>query len=175
MRVKINEWWSNNEPDEKLIYKDGLAEQCLFVRDTLMLNLFIDIAADYLKYGDYSDERNEIYHNFVPLVIGTHYSKSVKLPVMEMDMSKIGLNIILRYNFYDWCISVESNDVVNCDFMGLVTGQKGYFEGFPTDRIYDNYSSQNNKQFSVVLNNKYQVYTFMFLLRNWVMNKNKQF
>lgn len=40
MRVKINEWWSNNEPDEKLIYKDGLAEQCLFVRDTLMLNLF---------------------------------------------------------------------------------------------------------------------------------------
>lgn len=60
MRVKINEWWSNNEPDEKLIYKDGLAEQCLFVRDTLMLNLFIDIATDYLKYGDYSDERNEI-------------------------------------------------------------------------------------------------------------------
>lgn len=175
MRVKINEWWSNNEPDEKLIYKDGLAEQCLFVRDTLMLNLFIDIATDYLKYGDYSDESNEIYHNFVPLVIGTHYSKSVKLPVMEMDMSKIGLNIILRYNFYDWCISVESNDEVNCDFMGLVTGQKGYFEGFPTDIIYDNYSSQNNKQFSVVLNNKYQVYTFMFLLRNWVMNKNKQF
>lgn len=175
MRVKINEWWSNNKPDEKLIYKDGLVEQCLFVRDTLMLNLFIDIATDYLKYGDYSDERNEIYHNFVPLVIGTHYSKSVKLPVMEMDMSKIGLNIILRYNFYDWCISVESNDEVNCDFMGLVTGQKGYFEGFPTDRIYDNYSSQNNKQFSVVLNNKYQVYTFMFLLRNWVMNKNKQF
>lgn len=86
MRVKINEWWSNNKPDEKLIYKDGLAEQCLFVRDTLMLNLFIDIATDYLKYGDYSDERNEIYHNFVPLVIGTHYSKSVKLPVMEMDM-----------------------------------------------------------------------------------------
>lgn len=175
MRVKINEWWSNNEPDEKLIYKDGLAEQCLFVRDTLMLNLFIDIATDYLKYGDYSDERNEIYHKFVPLVIGTHYSKSVKLPVMEMDMSKIGLNIILRYNFYDWCISVESNDEINCDFMGLVTGQKGYFEGFPIDRIYDNYSSQNNKKFSVVLNNKYQVYTFMFLLRNWVMNKNKQF
>ena len=173
MREKINEWWSNNKPDEKLIYKDGLADQCLFVRDTLMKNLFTVIATDYLKYKDFSDERSEIFHNFVPSVIGTHYSKSVKLPVMEMDLSKIGLNIILRYNFYDWCISVESNDEINCDFMGLVTGQKGYFEGFPTDRIYDNYSSQNNKNFSVVLNNKYQVYTFVFLLRNWVMNKNK--
>lgn len=173
MREKINEWWSNNEPDEKLIYRDGLAEQCLFVRDTLMKNLFIELATDYLKYNDFSDERNEIYDNFVPFVIGSHRSKSVKLPVMEMDLSRIGLKIILRYNFYDWCISVESDDDVECDFMGLITDQKGYFEGFPTDRIYDNYSLQNNKNFSVVLNNKYQVYTFVFLLRNWVTNKNK--
>lgn len=92
---------------------------------------------------------------------------------MEMDLSRIGLKIILRCNFYDWCISVESDDDVECDFMGLITDPKGYFEGFPTNRIYDNYSLQNNKNFSVVLNNKYQVYTFVFLLRNWVMNKNK--
>ena len=75
MREKINEWWSNNKPDEKLIYKDGLADQCLFVRDTLMKNLFTVIATDYLKYKDFSDERSEIFHNFVPSVIGTHYSK----------------------------------------------------------------------------------------------------
>lgn len=170
MKERLNDWWSNNEPDENLIYKDGLREQCLFVRDTLMLNMFIDIATDYLKYNVFSDELRAIFEYFVPYVIGTHRSKSVLLPVMEMDLSKIGLKIVLRYNFYDWCISVESENEINCDFMELVTNEKGYFEGFPKDRIYDIYSSQNNKNFSVVLNNKYEVYVFMFLLRNYVMN-----
>lgn len=170
MKENLNDWWSNNEPDENLIYKDGLRDQCLFVRDTLMNNMFIKIATDYLKYDVFSDERSAIFNSFVPSVIGTHYSKSVLLPVMEMDLSKIGLKIVLRYNFYDWCISVESKDEINCDFMGLITNEKGYFEGFPKDRIYDNYSSQNNKNFSVVLRSKYDVYTFMFLLKNYVMS-----
>lgn len=171
MKEKLNDWWSNNEPNKNLIYKDGLREQCLFVRDTLMLNMFVEIATDYLKYESFSDEHSAIFESFVPYVIGTHYSKSVLLPVMEMDLSKIGLKIVLRYNFYDWCISVESENEINCDFMGLITNQKGYFEGFPKDRIYDIYSSQNNKNFSVVLNNEYEVYVFMFLLRNYVTNK----
>lgn len=168
MKERLNDWWSNNEPDENLIYKSGLEEQCIFVRDILMQRMFIKIASDYLKYKPFSDERSEIYHSFVPSVIGTHYSKSVKLPVMEMDLSKIGLKVILRYNFYDWCISVESEKDVDCDFMGLVTDQKGYFEGFPQDRIYDTYSENNKKKFSICLNDKYDVYTFMFLLKNWV-------
>lgn len=170
MREKLNDWWSNNKPDENLIYKNGLAEQCVFVRDTLMGNLFLRIASDYSSEKTF-DERSEILDNFIPSVIGTHRSKSVLLPVMEMDLSKIGLKIVLRYNFYDWCISVESENEVDCDFMGLITDQKGYFEGFPTDRIYKNYSETNKKKFSVVLNNKYQVYTFVYLLRNWVISR----
>lgn len=171
MKEKLNDWWLNNKPDENLIYKDGLREQCLFVRDILMLNMFIEMTTDYLKYENFSDEQSAIFESFVPYVIGTHRSKSVLLPVMEMDLSKIGLKIILRCNFYDWCISVESDNEINCDFMGLITNEKGYFEGFPKDRIYGNYSRQNNKNFSVVLNNKYEVYAFMFLLRNYVTNK----
>lgn len=50
MREKLNDWWSNNKPDENLIYKNGLTEQCVFVRDKLMRNLFLYIATDYLKY-----------------------------------------------------------------------------------------------------------------------------
>lgn len=171
MKEKLNDWWLNNKPDENLIYKNGLSEQCLFVRNELMGDLFLYIATDYLKYKSFSDERSKILGNFMPNVIGTHRSKSVLLPVMEMDLSKIGLKIILRYNFYDWCISVESENDIDCDFMGLITDQKGYFEGFPLDRIYDIYSETNKKKFSVVLNNKYQVYTFVYLLRNWVMTR----
>lgn len=170
MREKLNDWWSNNKPDENLIYKNGLAEQCVFVRDMLMENLFLRIASDYSSEKTF-DERSEILDNFIPSVIGTHRSKSVLLPVMEMDLSKIGLKIVLRYNFYDWCISVESENEVDCDFMGLITDHKGYFEGFPTDRIYENYSETNKKKFSVVLDNKYQVYTFVYLLRNWVISR----
>ena len=171
MREKLNDWWSNNKPDENLIYKNGLTEQCVFVRDKLMGNLFLCIATDYLKYKKFWDERCKILDDFMPDVIGTHYSKSVLLPVMEMDLSKIGLKIVLRNNFYDWCISVESENEVDCDFMGLITDQKGYFEGFPSDRIYKNYSENNKKNFSVVLNDKYEVYTFVYLLRNWTIKE----
>lgn len=170
MKEKLNDWWSNNEPDENLIYKNGLGEQCIFVRDTLMNGLFIEIASDILKCENF-EERCAIYDSFVPSVIGTHRSKSVKLPVMEMDLSKMGLKVIFRYNFYDWCISVESEKDVDCDFMGLITDQKGYFEGFPQDRIYDTYSENNKKKFSICLNNKYEVYTFMYLLKNWVISQ----
>lgn len=175
MRERLNDWCSNNKPEENLIYKNGLSEQCVFVRDTLMRDLFLHIASDYRSDKTF-DERSEILDNFIPSVIGTHRSKSVLLPVMEMDLSKIGLKIVLRYNFYDWCISVESENEVDCDFMGLITNQKGYFEGFPTDRIHEIYSETNKKKFSVVLYNKYQVYTFVYLLRNWVMIRyNKSF
>ena len=92
MREKLNDWWSNNKPDENLIYKNGLTEQCVFVRDKLMGNLFLYIATDYLKYKKLWDERCKILDDFMPDVIGTHYSKSVLLPVMEMDLSKIGLD-----------------------------------------------------------------------------------
>lgn len=172
MRENLNDWCSNNKPDENLIYKDGLKHQCIFVRDKLMMNMFLDVATDYFKYKSF-DERSAILKSFVPYVIGTHRSKSVLLPVMEMDLSKIGLKIVLRYNFYDWCISVESENDIECDFMGLITYDKGYFEGFPSDRIYENYTSWNKKNFSLVLNNDYEVYVFMFLLKNYVMNKSK--
>ena len=173
MRKNLNDWWLNNIPDENLIYKDGLKKQCSFVRDKLMRDMFLGIATDYFEYKTFSDERSAIFESFVPYVVGTHRSKSVLLPVMEMDLSKIGLKIVLRYNFYDWCISVESENNIECDFMGLITDDRGYFEGFPTDRIYENYTSWNKKNFSLVLNNDYEVYTFMFLLKNYVMNNFK--
>ena len=169
MKVRIFDWLEENVPDDNLIYKDGLREQCNFVC-SLMNSLFFNIATDYHETEDF-DKRYEISHNFIPYVIGWHRSKSVKLPVMEIDLSKIGIKVILRDNFYDWCISIESEKEIDCDFMGLITDAKGYFEGFPNDRIYSTYSKTNNKNFSVCLKNKYEVYVFMFLLRNFLINQ----
>ena len=169
MREMLTQWWRSNIPNDNLIYKDGLKEQCLFVRK-LMQYLFLEPETNYSSKE--WDEQSKILNDFEPIVVGTHHSKSVKLPVMEICLPNLGLNIVLRYNFYDWCISVESEQEVDCDFMGLVTDQKGYFEGFPNDRIYERYSDDNKKRFNVVLNNDYEVYTFVFLLRNWVLNNN---
>ena len=169
MKEKLTDWNKRNEPAENLIYRKGFYDQCNFVATTLMRDMFIHDASNYNSDLDY-DKRIEIIDNFVPFVIGTHRSKSVLLPVMEMDLSKIGLKIILRCNFYDWCISVESEKDIDCDFMGLITDQKGYFEGFPKDRIYDKYSETNKKNFSLCLSDNYDVYTFIFLLRNYLIN-----
>lgn len=173
MKERLNDWWNNNEPNEGLIYRHGLGKQCIFVRDTIMLNLFLGIATDYYKYKEFSDKRSKLYESFHPSVIGTHISKSVKLPVMEIDLSdKLGIKIVLRNNFYDWCISVESENEIDCNWLRLINPtNKGYFEGFPRDRIYSPYSETNRKNFSVVLNGEYEVYTFMYILKNWAIDK----
>lgn len=172
-KERLNDWWSKNEPDEKLIYRDGLRHQCVFIRDEIMINLFINICTDIDKCKNFSKQEYKIYDMFHPFVISKHTSKSVKLPVFELDLSRIGLKIVLRNNFYDWCISVESEKEIDCDWMGLVNPKdKGYFEGFPNERIYEPYyADRNNKNFSVVLSNDYQLYTFMYILRNWAIKK----
>ena len=169
MKEKLNDWWSTNTPREELIYGKGLDEQCIFVRNQLAGDLFLRYETDYCRCADWSDTLN----SFTPYVIGTHVSKSVCLPVFELCLPRCGLTIILRNNFYDWCISVESKKDVVCDFTGLscMSGRKGYFEGFPNDRIYQPYSSDNRKNFSAVLDNDYEVYTFMFILRSWAIRE----
>ena len=167
MKQNINDWWRNHIPDDQLVFRNSLEEQCIFVRDKL-LGLFLDVTSDLDKYETYSDEWNEAFEKSFPSVIGEHYSKSVKLPVMELDFSKIGIKVVLRCNIYDWCISIESKNAITCDFLGLITDKQGYFEGFPKNRIYAGYSKHNNKNFSLCLYDQYEVYTFMRILRRWV-------
>ena len=169
MKENLQTWMADNEPDETLIYGNGLSRQCVFVRDDLMLGLFFELCHPQKEMQALSfDKRTEVYDSFVPNVIGTHISKSVKLPVMEIDLTKFGVKIILRYNFYDWCLSVESVKDVECDFLDLITDKEGCFEGFPQNRIYEGYSENNKRNFSVVLNNKYQVFMFVYILKLWL-------
>lgn len=169
MKENLQTWMSDNVPDETLIYRDGLTKQCIFVRDVLMFDLFFELCYPNKEMQAIAyDKRSKIYDSFIPFVVGTHTSKSVKLPVMEIDLAKLGVKIILRYNFYDWCVSVESVKDVECDFLDLITDKKGCFEGFPENRIYDKYSESNKRNFSAVFNNKYQVFVFLYILKCWI-------
>lgn len=162
--VDVTAWTSVNRPDEQLIYKEGLSSQVCFIRDKISYGLFYELENTAL-YGKYDCKR---YEDFQPVVIGTHTSKSVLLPVMEITLKSVGIKMVFRCNFYDWCVSIDSEYDIDCDFKGLLTDSKGFFEGFPSDRIYPPYSRKNKKQFSFCISNEYNLYTLMFLVRDYL-------
>jgi len=151
--VDVTAWMRVNEPDEKLIYAKGLGDQVRFVRDTVCQMLI----ANYEEWRDNP-----------PQVISTHYSKSVKLPVFQINLEKYGIEMVLRYNFYDWKISVKSDKPLDFDYMGLFNPREKilahYCEGFPKDKVYGSYE-QSHFQFTIEIVSSYDLYTFFFLLK----------
>ena len=154
--VDVNAWLRVNEPNENLIYAKGLSDQVCFVRDTLCQLLTS-------TYEEWCDNP--------PLVISTHYSKSVKLPVFQINLEKYGIEVVLRYNFYDWKVSVKSEKPLDFDCMGLFNPTEKisyiYCEGFPKDKVYGSYE-QNHSQFTIEIISRYDLYTFFFLLKNYL-------
>lgn len=154
--VDVTAWIQVNEPDENLIYAKGLGDQVRFVRDRLC----------QLLRSTYEELRDN-----PPLVISTHYSKSVKLPVFQINLEKYGIEMVLRYNFYDWKISVKSDKPLDFDYMGLFNPTEEisylYCEGFPRDKVYGSYE-QSHSQFTIEIGSHYDLYTFIFLLKNYL-------
>lgn len=156
--VDVTAWVRVNRPTDNLIYKNGLGQQVCFVRDTLCNLLF----------SNYNEkEANPV------MVISTHTSKSVLLPVYQINIPKYGIEIILRDNFYDWKVSIASKRALIFDFMGLFDTKKKipaiYCEGFPEDKVYNSYS-RNHHFFTFEIRNDYDLYTFMFLLSKYLKN-----
>jgi len=87
---------------------------------------------------------------------------------MELTLKSVGIKMVFRNNFYDWCVSVESDHDIDCDFKGLITDCKGFFEGFPPSRVYPPYSKKNKKRFSFCIGKNYDLYTLMFLLKDYL-------
>jgi len=152
----LQEWANTNKPSETLIYKDGYWEQIIFVRDKVAGIL----AKDYEEY-------KIITQNIK--VISTHYSKSVNLPVFQVELPD-GTLFIMRYNFYDWKVSVVTQyDLKDVDFLGLFKPNKTinsvYCEGFPNKYVFKSFS-ENNRLFTIELGPEYH-YLFMFF---WIFS-----
>lgn len=149
--VQLQAWFMANKPDEDLIYKSGLADQVMFVRDTVS-GL---VARSYIEYKR------------LPKVISTHTSKSVKLPVYYFNSAYARL--IMRYNFHDWKVSVLSNVGPLELKLDDLCGTKGdinscYCEGFQNEWVFPAYG-KNQERFTVELRDKFSLYTFLFLFR----------
>lgn len=151
--VDITAWIRVNEPFYRAQVEE-LGKQVYFVRDKIHRLL----KPNYEEWN-----KKEIQ------VISTHYSQSVTLPVYQMVLEENGIEIILRNNFYDWKVSIKSDKPLNCDFMGVFNPKETIWlcEGFPKDKIYGCYN-QDHSQFTIEIISDYDLYTFFFILKNYL-------
>ena len=157
---------------EKEVKKQGLSEWVREnpIKDTMcwekaasnQLKAFFEMRSPILGSVDCTYEYVE--KHFGPFVIGTHTSKSILLPVVEI-VSPEGIVFTIRHNFHDYKVSVNSPNFVPNSFGDLFnpTDIPCFFEGFPKDRIYKSYV-ENPSKFSVAFYHTWEVFTFLWLV-----------
>ncbi len=152
--IPLYAWLRVNIPDSNLLYRDKFAAQTTFLEYHIMPLLFKK-TDDQLK--------NPI------LVISTHRSKSVLLPVYQIKTCFA--TFILRNNFYNWKVSVDSEVPLYFDTMDLFDINEDvpevYCEGFPNGLVFTSFS-KSNKKFTFEVRDDYELYTFFYLLRNYL-------
>lgn len=159
--TQLSEWANAHEPAEDLIYKNGYWDQIVFVRDTI---------AGLLA------KTHKEYHTIQASMkaISAHTSKSVRLPVFWVELAD-GTAFTMRYNFYNWKVSVESPRDVEADFMGLFNPSEcvheAYCEGFPRELVYGPYA-ENKRQFTIELPpGNCHIFTFFWIFAHQVLGK----
>lgn len=155
--MKLQEWANENEPDDKMIYKSRYWDQISFIRENIP-SIFCN---DYKEY--------QIIQNNIR-VISNHTSKSIKLPVVHI-VTPNNTILILRYNFYDWKVSVKSLNNITGDFTKLFDPDNkinpSYCEGFKNEWVYGSYN-ENQSEFTVEIDpGEYYIFTFL-----WIMARN---
>ncbi len=147
---QLQDWANEHQPNNDLLWHKGFEHQFLFVRDDLS-RLFSVTFEDW--------KANPVR------VVGTHRSKSVLLPVYSLAFG--GIEVRLRYNFYNWKLSIKSNRPVPDNFFQLIDREERispiYFEGFPRNWCFGPYC-KNPKRFSAEIGKDYDLYTFLYLV-----------
>ena len=162
---KLQHWLMTHQPSDDMVYKESWWKYLTFIRDTIIGDMFYwPMVCDNKYSGDMTAYR--AMSNYYDIV-GTHFSKSIEHPVILMRYK--GAEIVFRYNFYDYEITVISDrDIEMPDNLFDKKNKTFYYQGFPDEyRIKTSYA-ESKKRFSVTIDypNQYNFYTFMFLLKN---------
>ena len=151
--IDLNAWFRVNIPKEKLPLASDLYQQVSFVREELCDLLNVD------------------YEKNPPMVIFYIYSNGVKLPIYQLNLQEHGVEIVFGYDFYNWKVSVKSSTPLDFDIMDVFDASQTIYllnpKEFPRDKIYGCYN-QSNSQFTFAVRTSYELYTFLFLLRNYL-------
>jgi len=158
MNIPLQEWISTNIPEEKMYWKNSWRDQVCFVRDDIPSFL----TKEY-NHESYLTIRENI------TVISTHVSKSILLPVYCIKAN--GDKFIMRNNFYDWKVSVETNTIHNIDFQKLkiiydTSKQvKQYLcEGFKDEWVYKPYD-EDKRKYTVEINDNFELRLFFWMIQ----------
>ena len=145
---KLQAWLVCNIPSEEMVFRDAALAQVRFIRDEAV-NMFKDLLND--------------------LTVGsTHMSKSIILPVYRLQLLG-GVTLIMRGNFHNWKVSVESSKASLAGLNGnIFTNSEPihpvYCEGFTADQVFGTFAQDPNK-FTAELDTDKDLYTFFFLLK----------
>lgn len=162
--VPLQEWVNSHEPRKELFYSGGYWGQIFFVRDRIR-QIFVDMQG----------KSTSIVCDCDNVVIGTHTSKSVLLPVFRVTLLD-GSVFVMRNNFYDWKVSVEAPEDVEADFSGLFDPNdhisSSYCDGFPDELVYGPYA-KDKRRFTIELPNEYYVFAFFWIYARWMARNRK--
>lgn len=158
-QTPLQEWFASRnyfEDPSTLIYYGAAKDQVMFFRDRVHPVLV----------PDYS-----VRQEAPPLVVGTHMSKSVTLPVYCIKAPNFTL--YARDNFYDWKVTIIANKVLE-DTFGDLIGRGGalgrevnhacYFEGFEDAWVLGTFADDQQSFSTEVYGGKFGFWTFCWLL-----------
>jgi hypothetical protein len=153
----LQDWINAHNPKNEMVWKDSFWDQVSFVRDQIH-RLFVVIYEE--------SKKNPV------MVVSTHTSKSIQLPVYSIKIH--GIEVRMRNNFHDWKVSIRSAHPVPDVFHHIIkkdeTLHAVYFEGFQSDWIFGSYNN-NPCQFSVEIYDKYDLYTFILVITDALRKK----
>jgi len=161
MKITLRDWISEQLVHDEMLWKGAYNLQMLFLRDHVQFLIGTGLP---LKEA-----------TTLAMVISTHRSKSIDLPVVRLDRPDIGLSFVMRNNFYDWKLTVLSTRPIEADLAGLFfteppsepeyTGDglhPVYFEGFPRELVRG-YWSQNKCEWSASIGGDRAFWTTLYL------------
>lgn len=165
--VSISKWMQNNQPDDGLIYKNGVAEQAMFGRD-ILAPMFI--GREYYESEDGKYIRDSEREEPKALVVGTHRSKSVLLPVIGLNAFSGNLQLIWRNNFHVQPLSIISSLPLDIDISGITyLGEdvnEIYCNGFPSGTVKPKYIT-GTFGFTIDCSSTYEVFTIALIARRY--------
>ncbi len=168
---KLQHWIMTHQPSDDMLYRESWWSYLIFLRDRIINDMFywptvcdLDIPLE--------EKEKQISTNYD--IVGTHWSKSIEHPVILMKYK--GATIVFRYNFYDFEITVISeNNIEMPDNLFNKDNKVFHYQGFPEEYQIKTSYAESKKCFSVTINNPciFNFYTFMFLLKNELDKKIK--
>jgi hypothetical protein len=155
MKIPLQEWLHDNKPKAEMYWKGSANDQFYFMKHTVI--------------GAFPLKDKQDFQSFTKdlSVVSTHTSKSITLPVYEILWN--GFRFVMRGNFYDWKVSIESPIPIFINFskFGLFDPEQEihpvYCEGFQENWVYGPYAG-NPKRFTIELRSEHEVYCFLKIL-----------